>query len=175
MKTIIGKDDSRRSIKHINFLINSQYISDNNRIANTFNNYFKNVGSSLARNIQTETNPLVYVDSLDKCVHIPEIYSDEVRTIIANIPNSALGYDELPASILKQCTDLYLQPLTLLINLSLTQGIFPDQLKLALVLPIFKGENEQPVENYRPISVLPFLSKVFEKILATYVTDFFRK
>ena len=57
MKTIIGKDDSRRSIKHINFLINNQYISDDNRIANTFNNYFTNVGSSLARNIQTETNP----------------------------------------------------------------------------------------------------------------------
>ena len=96
----------------------------------------------MARNIQTETNPLLYVDSLDQCLHIPEIYSDEVRTIIANIPNSASGYDELPASIHKQCTDLYLEPLTLLINVSLSQGIFPDQLKLARVIPIFKGEDE---------------------------------
>ena len=123
----------------------------------------------MARNIHTETNKLLYVDSLNQSLHIPEIYSDEVRTIIANIPNSASDYDELPASILKQCTDLCLEPLTLLINLSLTQGIFPDQLKLARVLP---GEDEQIVENYRPISVLPFLSKVFEKILATYVTYF---
>ena len=73
----------------------------------------------MARTIQTDTDPLLYGDSLDQCLHIPYIYSDEVITIIANIPNSASGCDELPASILKQYTGLYPQPLTLLINLSI--------------------------------------------------------
>ena len=81
---------------------------------------------------------------------------DEVRTIISAITNSASGYDELPASILKQCSDSYLEPLTLLINLSISRGIVPDKLKIARVIPIFKGEDEQLVQNYRPISVLPF-------------------
>ena len=67
---------------------------------------------------------------------------DEVRTIISTITNSASGNDELPASILKQCTDSYLEPLTHLINLSISLGIVPDELKVARVIPIFKGEDK---------------------------------
>ena len=94
---------------------------------------------------------------------------DEVRTIISAIKNSASGYDEQPASILKQCSDSYLEPLTLLINLSICRGIVPDKLKIARVIPVFKGEDEQLVQNYHPISVLPFF---FKKIEATYVIEF---
>ena len=153
-------------------MINNQYISHSKIIANTFNNYFVHVGSSLAKNIQNETNPLQYFESIENSIHIPEINMDEVRTIISAIKNSASGYDELPASILKQCSDSYLEPLTLLINLSISRGIVLDKLKIARVIPIFKGEDEQLVQNYRPISVLPFFSKKFEKIVATYVIEF---
>ena len=89
------------------------------------------------KNIQTETNPLQYFESIENSIHIPEINMDEVRTIISAIKNSASGYDELPASILKQCSDSYLEPLTLLINLSISRGIVPDKLKIARVIPIF--------------------------------------
>ena len=44
--------------------------------------------------------------------------------------------------------------------MSIAQGIFPEPLKIARIIPIFKGENEQLVQNYRPISVLPFLLKI---------------
>ena len=70
---------------------------------------------------------------------------DGVRTIISAITNSASGNNELPTSILTQCMDPYLDPLTHLIN--------------------FKGEDEQIVQNYRPISVPPFFLKIFEKML----------
>ena len=56
--------------------------------------------------------------------------------------------------------------------MSIYQGTFPESLKIARVIPIFKGENEQLVHNYRPISVLPFYSKIFEKIVATHVIEF---
>ena len=90
IKNIINKEDNRRSAKYIVFLINNKYISDGKIIANIFNNYFVNIGSSLAKHIQTETDP--------------DIYMDEVRTIISVSTNSASGNDELPASILKQST-----------------------------------------------------------------------
>ena len=112
IKNIIGKEDNRCPAKDIVFLINNQYISDGKIIANTFNNYFVNVGSSLAKNKQTATDPLHYIESVENSIHIPEINIDEVRTIISAITNSASGNDELPASILKQCMDSYLEPLT---------------------------------------------------------------
>ena len=172
IKSIINKEDNRRSAKDIVFLINNKYISDGKLIANTFNNYFVNVGSSLAKNIQTETDPLHYIESLENSIYIPEIHMYEIRTIISAITNSASCNDELPVSILKQCTDSYLEPMTHLINLSISLGIVPDELKVARVIPIFKGEDKQFVQNYRPISVLPFFPKNFEKIVATCVMDF---
>ena len=64
-------------------------------------------------------------------------------SIISLLNNSAAGHDELPASIMKQCAHLYIQPLTFLINMSINQGIFPDKLKLARIIPIYKGDDEQ--------------------------------
>ena len=95
---------------------------------------------------------------------------DEVRAVISAITNSASCNDELPASSLKQYTDSYLQLLTHLINLSISLGFVPDEMKVARVIPVFKGEDEQLV--HRPISVLSFFSQKNEKIVATCVIDF---
>ena len=172
IKNIIGKDDNRSCTQHNDFLLNNQYISDDTIIANAFNTYFISVGRSLAKNIRSDTNPILYVKRIESSLHIPGIQSGEVLTIISAITNSASGYDELPASILKQCINIYIEPLTHLINMSIYQGTFPESLKIARVIPIFKGENEQLVHNYRPISVLPFYSKIFENIVATHVIEF---
>ena len=73
---------------------------------------------------------------------------------------------------MKQCIDSYIDPLTLLINQSIQQGVFPAELKMARVIPLYKGDNNQLIHNYRPISVLPFFSKIFEKIVSKYVLRF---
>ena len=86
--------------------------------------------------------------------------------------NSTAGYDELPSSIMKQCVETYVKQLTFLINMSITQGNFPNELKIARVIPLYKGEDTQLIENYRPISVLPYFSKIFEKVMFTYVIEF---
>ena len=76
--------------------------------------------------MHSTTNPLRYVHSIDECITIPEINANEVKTITLAIKNSASGYEELPASILKQCIDSYIEPLTCLINMSISQGTFPN-------------------------------------------------
>ena len=73
----------------------------------------------------------------------------------------------------KQCIDGYISPLTSIINKAITQGIFPRELKLARVIPIFKSGDKQNVSNYRPISILTFFAKVFEKILYNNISNFF--
>ena len=84
-----------------------------------------------------------------------------------SLKNTASGYDCIAGSVMKQCVDNYVTPLTHIINLSIAQGYFPDEWKLAKVIPIFKDGDPQDIQNYRPISVLPFLSKVFEKLFHT--------
>ena len=93
-KNIIGKEDNRCSVRNIDFLINNQYISSDSKvIANAFNMYFINVGSSLANNIHSMSNPLLYVQSTGKCMIIPEVYANEFNVIISVMKNSASGYD----------------------------------------------------------------------------------
>ena len=72
--------------------------------------------------------------------------------------NSASGCDELPAFIMKQCSKIYVKPLCHVLSLSIIrQGVFPNELKLAKVLPIYKSDDKLQLKNYRPISVLPFI------------------
>ena len=78
----------------------------------------------------------------------------------------------MPASILKKCIDEYITPITYLVNLSIRRGTFPNELKLAKVIPIFKSGNQQLINNYRPISVLPFFSKIYEKVRANFLISF---
>ena len=75
---------------------------------------------------------------------------------------------------MKSIMAYFVQPLTFLINKSMSHGAFPDELKIAKMLPIYKNEDEQMIQNYRLISVLPCFSKIFEKIVSLNIIDFFR-
>ena len=63
-------------------------------------------------------------------------------------------------------------PLTYLTNYSIRQGIIPEERKIAKIKPIFKSGNEQFTNNYRPISVLPIFSEIYEKVMANFFTNF---
>ena len=71
----------------------------------------------------------------------------------------------IPATILKQSSDIYLPYLTKSINYTINEGKFPAELKHSEVIPLFKKEDLLKTENYRPVSLLPHLSKVFERII----------
>ena len=75
---MFGKEDSGCHMNQIDFQINGQYISNSNSIANSFNNYFINVGKSLASSIQSENDPLVYLQTNIKSIYNPEL--DKVET-----------------------------------------------------------------------------------------------
>ena len=106
---MIGEEDNRYSLNHIDFLlINGQYISDSKTIANSCNNYFINIGGSLASSIKSENDPLLYLQTNKKSIYIPEIDKSEIESIISSINNSSACYDELPASIMKQCIGSYI-------------------------------------------------------------------
>ena len=90
--------------------------------------------------------------------------------------NKATGSDEIPMRLLKETANQIAPSLTMLFNKSLRLGIFPEEWKLANIVPIFKKGKRDFVENYRPIFLLPVISKVLERCVlagqrATYPTS----
>ena len=85
---------------------------------------------------------MIYLQYNIKSIDIPEINTGEIISVISSLSNSAAGYDEMPASIMKQLIPCFVHPLTFLINKSISQGTFPDKFKIAKVLPIYKNEDE---------------------------------
>ena len=77
--------------------------------------------------------------------------------------------------LMKKLKTVLVNPITLIINQSLKNGIFPSKLKIANVNPIYKKDDETLFTNYRPISLLPVISKIFERIMYNQVFDFFTK
>lgn len=73
--------------------------------------------------------------------------------------NKSPGYDEIGFSVIKNCFGVLYKPLLYIFNLSMEKGIFPNDLKIARVTPIFKADSEEILANYRPISVLQCFSK----------------
>ena len=131
-----------------------------------------NVGKSLSANISSNVDPLSYVDICSECITDPLVTVDDVMTVNSQLNNSAAGHDGLPASIMKKLSNDYVIPLTHCINMSVIQDDFPDILKVAKVIPLYKGDDEQMVQNYRPISILPFFSKIYEKIFHIHIISF---
>ena len=63
----------------------------------------------------------------------------DIRTVISSLKNSSPGFDGIPAFVENQCIDNFIEPLTYIINMSFMEGVFPSELKLAKVVPIFKS------------------------------------
>ena len=119
--------------------------------------------------MKSDINPLSYVKSVNNSMVLTDVTSTEVRNVLGFLKNSSSGYDEFPLFVGKSCVEAYIKPLTHLINVSLKSGVFPSELKLAKVVPIFKAGDTSAINNYRPISVLSFFSKVY---VYNHVLDF---
>ena len=98
--------------------------------------------------------------------------SDDIRKIIYKCTNKTCSLDVIPTSLLKQVLKAVLPTLTTLVNSSLATGVFPDSLKRAKLSPLLKknGLDVSKLSNFRPISNLPFLGKVIEKVIAHQLT-----
>ena len=96
---------------------------------------------------------------------------DEVSNLLFQSPDTNCDLDPIPTSLLKQCSSALLPTITKIINLSLSTGIFPDQFKSCSVHPHLKKPNldKEDLTNYRPISHLPFSSKLILKDLLNAV------
>ena len=99
----------------------------------------------------------------------------EVKKIILQLKDGAPGKDGIMSKAIKCISDHVAAPLTRLTNLSFSQGVFPNELKIALVSPLYKAKDPMIFSNYRPISLLPLFSKILEKLMYNRLLSFLNK
>jgi len=177
IKHLISKNCSNDSEQE--FKCDGKITSDANTISNNFNNYFSTIGTTYANNIPdvagvsyndylTKNTSSVFKFETVSCNHI-------VKTIDKLKSKDSYGHDGISVKLLKYVKHILAPILTPIINQSLSQGIFPQHLKLAKVTPIFKSGSKAEFSNYRPISVLPSVSKVFEKTISNQLSQYFEQ
>ena len=108
--------------------------------------------------------------------HFEEIDEQAVLEKINSLKNThRSGFDNISNKSIKHIKHLISEPLTMIINQSLNRGVFPDNLKIAKVKPLFKKDDPSSFTNYRPISLLPVISKIFEKVIHSHFFCYFTK
>ena len=144
-----------------------------------FNKFFTNIGNELANNFESQDRE-TFRNFLNSPVLtsfcLLETNEYEIKHLIERInTKKATGYDELPAKFLQNSASLIAKPLAELFNLSITTGEYPDFLKIAKVLPIHKKGEHSDMNNYRPISILSHLNKIFETIISKQIKNYLQK
>lgn len=166
---------SRSEIKSV-LDSNAVEISDSDRIANEFNSYFANIGSELAKKIPNCENPVTQTNATPNCFYLTPITENELIKQIKSLKNEVKsGGDGITSEIIKNNHQFLLKPLTHIINLIFCSGVFPDALKNAIIVPVFKQGNKKLTTNYRPIALISTVSKIVEKCIKHKLMLFLEK
>ncbi len=174
---VINKRKTKQSLPSA-FMSDGKMITDHFEIANRFCKYFTDISPALASRIpSTNFSFRSFLTDNENSPNIPnETNVHELEEICHDFQaGKAPGHDNIPMYLIKNSFDLISEPLTQLINLSLTTGVFPDKLKVAKVIPIYKAENRENFSNYRPISLLNNFSKIFERVKYKRLITFVEK
>ena len=158
------------------FMITGIKTNSKTDIANSFNSFFANIGKNVSEKIHCNTRNTIdtYLkQNIISSFKFQSVEASDVLKIISDLaPKNSCGVDNISSKLLKRISDIMAAPLAHIINQSLYTGIFPDRLKIARVIPLYKKDDPHLVDNYRPISILPAISKVFERIVFNQLYDY---
>ena len=167
MKEILGKCTTKFSTLPTKITVNKTGISDSKKIADGFNKFFTNIGTGLANKIPNSSKRFCfYITKLNTSMESQSLSINELKdAFLSRKINKIPGHDVVSFNVIKKCFGELCEHLKYLFNPSIVKGIFPDDLKIAKVTPIFKADKSSNISNYRPISVLPCFSKMLERIM----------
>ena len=150
------------------------------KIANSFGKFYSELGSSLASTISRGTKTIDhYLNAIQQepnsCV-LRRTTQLEICNLIAKLPSkTSTGHDQIGNVLLKQLNESISYPLELIFNCSIAEGTFPEMMKKAEVIPLYKGKEQDIIINYHPISLLMTISKILEKIVYSRLYSFLEK
>ena len=152
----------------LHFKLDGIHVAQPETIANAFNSYYNSIPLTLSNNINNNLTALEsYLDDqIPESENFHQTSIHEITKIIKHLKNSnSIGWDNIPTNKLKTNVMTLAPILSNLINKSLAQGLFPQSLKRAKILPMFKSKDKLNMANYRPISILPVICKVHDFFL----------
>ena len=193
------------SIDKISLIENKEIVSDDEHVAEIFNNFFCNAVKNL--NIDyyehfsfdkyfickgTEINDPI-LKAIEKYENHPSILKinettsqnkyfcfkhTDLKSVLLEISNlnvtKSAPIESMPAKVLKDISDTIAPKIVTDFNVSVTTGVFPQRQKLADITPIFKSDDKPFKGNYRPVSILPALSKIFEKLMSYQIDEYMK-
>ena len=147
----------------------SESLTNPKDIADSLNKYFIEVGHKLASEIPDPCNGKsfeTYMLRSTSRFKLQKVKKSQVLKLLSTADSGkATGYDKKPNKLLKIAAPYICQSLTSLFNLSIETNIFPHELGIAKVSPLFKAGDHSDKENHRPISVIPTVARIFERII----------
>ena len=164
---------SKKSIKP-QFMINNEKIIQRRVIANEFNKYFVSLAPKLNEEVSFESfNKFTdfLPPSIANSMFLNECTEYEILEIISELKTGKSS--DIPISVIKKCSPILSPILAQHFNYLMEIGKFPDQLKVGKITPIFKKGDEELMKNYRPVSTLPIIGKIFEKVIYIRLYKYF--
>ena len=164
MKEIFGKCTKKSSTLPTKITVNKTDIFNAKKIADEFNKFFTNIGTALANKILNAAKRFdSYITKVITSMESQPLSTNELNNAFFSLKiNKSPSHDGVSFNVIKKCFGKLREPLKCLFNLSIVNGIFPDDLKIAKVTPIYKADNSSNVSNYRQISVVPCFSRMLE-------------
>ena len=185
-----NKNDAKKTWEGIRDIVNiskknrtspSKLVFQNNvftetdKMAEAYNNFFVNIGKTVEDKIpQVPQHFSSFLENnVQNSIFLTSVDDKEVLSMLHKLNSSkSCGPSSISTNLLKTHADLFCEPIKMVINNSFLEGKFPDLLKIANVCPIFKKSDRNKCENYRPISLLSNLSKVFERAMHIRLYNF---
>ena len=175
---ILGRNNNQSIIHEIKY--SGKSVTSNEELKEIFNEYFTNIGPKLAQTIEHDS-ACNFEDFFTKRESVNEFSFEAVNellvyTLIMKLPISkSVGLDKISTKLLQIAAPAITQPLTKIFNTAIDLGQFPLEWKAARVIPIFKKGQRTILDNYRPISILPVVSKLMERILYNQLSKYLEK
>ena len=171
---LMGRKKSRRDI--ISLMDGNVELTETIDIVDKFADYFSSIGSKLESDLEhSNQSPCLYINRNPHSFSLFPVTHIELTRIISKLKITRTDINHIPVKIFKSVSHCFGSTLVDIINSSFYHGIFPKSLKIAKITPIYKKGDVKHCSNFRPISSLPFVSKIFERCMANRIMSFFSK
>lgn len=172
----IGKNAKKKT--DIESLINdkNEKLVNKDHMVEYINKYYCTIGKKLRDKIEKRTNePLTLPEMRDSTIFFNFTNVKEITRIVQKMKIKSSGVDNTNIKVIKNIIEYIAEPLSSTYNRCIELGVWPDALKKAEIVPIHKAKDKNKVENYRPISLISNIAKIFEKLTYSRIYNFIYK